>query len=274
MGVLALKPEEKEEIFEIIEKITGTYQQGKYRRKILATNVARRITAAGFDNLEEYLKYTWSNKSEMAEFVSALTIHTTNWFRENKHYIRLEDHLVKGGFKLSNEKFKLLSAASSSGEEAYSFGLVLEHFRNMVPGFDYEIVGRDIDPISVAAANRGIYKINDDIAKIKSEFQRFLLKGSGKTSGFFTLDKEIRDRTRFEVRSLTELQPDNEEQFDWVVCRNVLIYFKPDDVDVIIRRILAKVKPKGMLVLGSAEAIDPQKFGLSAAGTSCYFRKL
>ncbi len=273
MGTLNFTEEEKDIIFSVAEKITGTCQTGKYRRGILVTNVARRMTATNCQDLEQYFELVWSDAAEMAEFISSLTIHTTNWFRESNHYQRLEEILTREGFNLDGEKFRLLCAASSTGEEVYSFGLVLENMRRLVPGFEYEIVARDIDPISVEKAKKAIYKLNDDFKKIKDNYRRFLMVGSGKTKGYFTIDKEIRARIRFEVRSLLEPIDENNKDFDWVVCRNVLIYFKPDDVEKIIRRLMTQIKPTGMLVLGSSESIDPKKYDLHSVGNSSYVRK-
>jgi chemotaxis response regulator CheB/chemotaxis methyl-accepting protein methylase len=272
VSTINFNEEEKEIIFTIAEKITGTCQTGKYRRGILVSNVARRIMATRTTDLEQYLEVVWSNPEEMAEFISALTIHTTHWFRENNHYQRLEQILTREGFNLDGEKFRLLCAATSTGEEAYSFGLVLENMRRLVPGFEYEIVARDIDPVSIAKARKGVYKVNEDLKKIKENYRRFLLFGSGKTKGFFTIEKDIRQRIRFEIQSLTDPIDDKEQPFDWVVCRNVLIYFKPDDVEKIIRKLMTQVKPAGTLVLGSSESIEPKKYELASVGNSSYVR--
>ncbi len=272
MNTINFSEEEKEIIYSIAEKITGTCQTGKYRRGILASNIARRIMATRTSDLEQYLEVVWSNPEEMSEFISALTIHTTHWFRENNHYQRLEQLLAREGFNLDGEKFRLLCAATSTGEEAFSFGLVLENMRRLVPGFEYEIVARDLDPVSVGKAQKAIYKITDDLKKIKENYRRFLLFGTGKTKGFFTVDKDIRNRIRFEVRSLVDPVDDKEPLFDWVVCRNVLIYFKPDDVEKIIRKLITQVKPAGTLVLGSSESIEPKKYELHSVGNSSYVR--
>ncbi|OQW50560.1 MAG: hypothetical protein A4S09_01850 [Proteobacteria bacterium SG_bin7] len=272
MNTINFNEEEKEIIFSIAEKITGTCQTGKYRRGILVSNIARRVTAMRCSGLEQYLEIVWSNPDEMGEFISALTIHTTHWFRENNHYQRLEQILAREGFNLDGERFRLLCAATSTGEEAYSFGLVLENMRRLVPGFEYEIVARDIDPVSIAKAEKAIYKVSDEIKKIKEIYRRFLLFGTGKTKGFFTVDKDIRDRIHFEVRSLVDPVDTSEQLFDWVVCRNVLIYFKPDDVEKVIRKLITQLKPAGALVLGSSESIEPKKYDLESLGNSSYVR--
>lgn len=272
MNTINFSEDEKEIIYSIAEKITGTCQAGKYRRGILVSNIARRIMATRCADLEQYLEVVWSNPDEMAEFISALTIHTTHWFRESNHYQRLEQILTREGFNLDGEKFRLLCAATSTGEEAFSFGLVLENMRRLVPGFEYEIVARDIDPVSIGKAQKAIYKINDDLKKIKESYRRFLLFGTGKTKGLFTVDKDIRNRIRFEVRSLIDPVDSNEQPFDWVVCRNVLIYFKSDDVEKIIRKLITQVKSAGTLVLGSSESIEPKKYELHSVGNSSYVR--
>ncbi len=52
---------------------------------------------------------------------------------------------------------KCVCAACSTGEEVYSFALLLEEFRRVHPKFDYRILGTDIDGLSLATAERAVY---------------------------------------------------------------------------------------------------------------------
>src|SRR5690349_4295540 len=85
-----------ETIYELTEEITGTCQEGKFRKSILVNNVRRRMDHHGIVDLKEYLRLVKAEKSEADCLVSALTIHTTSWFREPKQYEVLEKRISEG----------------------------------------------------------------------------------------------------------------------------------------------------------------------------------
>ena len=270
---LSLSGEEREMVFLLASQLTGTCQEGNFRHEILVTNVVRRMHKVRAESLEDYLEYVERHPKEMPHLLSALTIHTTNWFREKPHYQNFVGLLQKFRKEQPGKKFTMLSAACSTGEEVWSFGLVCEDFRSKNPGFEYEIHGRDIDPVSVAKAKKCIYN-QTAMGDIPPEYKRFVLKGSGKTQGLFTLDKEIRKRCHFGPRSLTEEAHAGDPSYDYVVVRNVLIYFSPQEVEQIIQRLLKSLGPKGVLTVGHSEAIDYRKYGITLLGNSTYSKEL
>ncbi|RZA11195.1 MAG: hypothetical protein EOP10_33485, partial [Proteobacteria bacterium] len=160
-------------------------------------------------------------------------------------------------------------AGCSSGEEGFSISLVLEKVRLEHPHFEYRIEGWDVDPVSVATANRAIYP-NTAISTIPLAFRSLLLMGSGKTKGYFTLDKAMRQRCLFKQRSLLIPSEMNFERFHVIFCRNVLIYFKADQVQTIIHSLINRLYPRGLLILGHSEAIEAKAYRLESSGNSCY----
>ena len=81
-----LTEQERDFVFALIEKVTGTCQQGQYRREVLAANVERRIRYVGANSLSSYLAAATEDPKEGDLLMSALTIHTTSWFRESPHF--------------------------------------------------------------------------------------------------------------------------------------------------------------------------------------------
>lgn len=265
----SLTTEEREMVYLLASQLTGTCQEGNFRHEILVTNVLRRMHKVNVSTLEDYLEYVEDHPKEMPFLLSALTIHTTNWFREKPHYDRFTGLLSDFVKKHPGETFKMLSAACSTGEEVYSFGLVLEEFAQKNPGFSYEVYGRDIDPVSVKKAERCVYPIAG-LKDIPTNYNRFLLKGTGKTEGLFTVDKKIRSNCHFRPRSLTDESPSGDPKFHYVVCRNVLIYFSPEEVDQIVKRLLASLTDDGVLTVGHSEALDYRKYQVISEGHSTY----
>lgn len=261
-----------ETIYELTEEITGTCQEGKFRKSILVNNVRRRMDHHGIQDLKEYLRLVKAEKSEADYLVSALTIHTTSWFREPKQYEILERRISEGISTYRQRPLRVLCAACSTGEEVYSFALVLERLREFYTGFDYKIDGYDIDPVSVKVGEKGIYRTESGLKDISDPHKRFILVGNGKTEGFFTLTKGIRDRCKFGVRSLKDKIAAT-EIYDIVICRNVLIYFKTDEAQSIVKDLVAQMDESGMFITGTSEAVVAAGLDLTNLGSSCFVRK-
>ena len=196
--------EEEEKIYSLAEKIVGVSQQGSYRKDILVSNIERRLEETGRKSLYDYLVYVKKNEEEYCNFVSALTIHTTNWFRELPHFDKMEGFLRD---KLSKDKSSItvnvLSAACSTGEEVYSLAMLLELIRKSFFHFDYRVYGFDIDPVSVNNGDKGIYPIGV-IDTIPPKYHDYIRRGKDRAKDYFSVCKEIKNKCSFfEIYQIT-----------------------------------------------------------------------
>lgn len=264
MVVESFKPEEKEQIYAMAENVTGNCQSGSYRRDIIISNVLRRVQVKKAATLQEYLQSAIANDQEFAQLLSAFTIHTTEWFREMPHYKKFEA-MLSDKFK-GLKKFRMQSGGCSTGEEVYSFGLVLENHRLAHPGFDYEYQAFDIDPVSVDLAKKALYPMKD-YAKIPNNFQPQAKKMAGEDT--FSPDNNIKVRTKFFTDNLMKLQSLS-PQFEVIVCRNVLIYFTPENVKQIIGKLVERLVKGGVLVIGHSDSVDAKVFNLKSLGNSMF----
>lgn len=265
-----LTASERSLLLKLVEELTGGTQTAHSRHENLVTNVERRMQTLGLQRLNDYLQHVRNQPKEMTFLISALTIHTTSWFRENPHFVAFQELLLDALDK--NEVFKVWCAACSTGEEVYSFALQLEEFRRVHPKFDYRILGTDIDAVSLAVAERAIYsKRNMDFHVLR--YKAHILEGSGKTADYFTLSKEIRDRVTFRQHDLRQAVTQKDGPFNICICRNVLIYFSPSTVGQVITNLLMNVRPDGYLMLGHSESVNGADFGLTQLGHSVYTRK-
>ncbi len=251
---LLLSNEDQERLYQWVEKLTGTYQQGGYRKEILVRNVERRMQELGYQRLADYIEHTGSDPIEHDLFLSAITIHTTFWFREIPHFELMDEYLK------NKNKVSIWSAACSTGEEVYSLALLCEEYRTKNPHFEYRISGSDLDPCSVEKARKAIFK-TESLKEIPKRYHRYFETGSGPYSGNTRLVKEIRSRCHFFSQNLADgLFPKN-EFYDVIFCRNVLIYFHPDAVAKIIEKLRDQLQENGLLVLGHSEVrVEPPPY--------------
>jgi two-component system chemotaxis response regulator CheB len=267
-----LSDEDRDFVFLLIERVTGTSQQGVYRREVLAANVERRIRYVGAQSLRAYLMYAMKDPSEEELLISALTIHTTSWFRETPHFHKFEAIIRQKIIDQKLTSVRVLCAACSTGEEAYSIAFTLEHIRKAFPGFEYHVHGTDIDPLSVAEAIRGIYG-EVAFSLIPEPYREFCLVGTGAKRGFFAPSREVRSRCSFAVADIRTLGGEHRDSFDCIFCRNVLIYFKPEDIGTLVRGLLNALRVDGTLILGHSEAIDAGRYGIRFLGDSTYSKR-
>ncbi|MFK7873845.1 MAG: protein-glutamate O-methyltransferase CheR, partial [Oligoflexales bacterium] len=245
-------PKEQEDIFSLVEKISGTKKASKDKPHVFLNNIKRRMVEVNISNLYDYISYAKKNQNEYDHLVSSLTIHTTHWFREPRHFSLIENEVIQS---FSKKKIRVLSLGCSTGEEVYSIALTLDKLRLLHPGFDYEVYGYDIDGVSVKKAVKCIYK-DDGFEKIPEELKGNVLLGSGKTQGLMTLSKNIRERCHFDVMNALKIQTNDIGLFDIVFCRNMLIYFTTDQVQSIVRNLVNKLKVGGILCVGHSEDVS------------------
>lgn len=259
-------------LFTFIEELTGTCQEGRFRKEILGKNIIRRMDELKIKSLSDYLRFAQEDKAEGKILISSLTIHTTFWFRESPHYDALAEHAMSFAQSGIHGVYRFWSAACSTGEELYSAGLILEMVRRKHPAFEYELYGTDIDPISVETGLKALYRA-DAFQQIPGEYHSLVLVGTGRAEGWFTLSPEIRKRTKFTTNNLSASNwAVSALKFDWIMCRNVLIYFSETTAFKIVERLFEHITPEGRLCLGHSEILSQLPKGMAFVGTSCYSR--
>ncbi len=256
---------DKELIYQLAQKLTGAHPEGTYQIGIFLTNIKRRMQESGCEDLSSYLELVKTDSTEHSHLVSALSIHTTSWFRENPHYVILQKILLN---RTETTPFSMWSCATSTGEEVYSFALLFEEFRRFHSTFNYHVLGTDIDPISLESARRAIYDQKNLNGPV-SYYKKHIRIGSGKTEGLFTFSSEIRQRCQFKLHDIRE-HLTTQNSFDLIVCRNVLIYFPANQVREIITYLIQCLRPDGHLILGHSEMIDHQSYNLVLRGHAVY----
>jgi chemotaxis methyl-accepting protein methylase len=260
-----------EDIFNLAEKLIGVGKEEKFKKQILIRNVTNRMIKTKKATLDEYLQFADRDKSEYQKLISSLTIHTTNWFREETHFTHLREEVIKkvSEFDIHNP-FKVLCAASSTGEEVYSLSMMLETIKKEYPTFEFKVNGFDIDPVSIQKAKASIYSMKK-IEEIDKKYHSFIEKGMGDNHGSFRIIEEIKSKCNFNVGNILETHKIIHHQYHQIFCRNCLIYFSPDKVEKILVSLMGHLTDTGILTLGVSEAIfDPKLLGLQMVFPSSY----
>lgn len=240
---------------------------GDAKQQLVTTRLKKRLRIHGFASFDDYARLltqtTHGPERQMA--VDLLTTNETYFFREASHFDTLRSNVLAHHSK--ERLFRVWSAASSSGEEAYSIAMVLDdYFGDRVK---WEIFGSDISSRIIEKAREGLYQAQRIDAIPKPYLKRYCLKGKGQFEGFLLIDKKLRDKTRFEEINLTKPLPDI-GLFDVIFLRNLLIYFDNPTKEKIIRNLESKLRPGGILYIGHSESLKGMDLPLTLVAPTTY----
>ena len=203
--------------------------------------VAQRSEATRHGTSEEYFLLLKSSPVERQKLLSSVIIPETFFFRHVESFTALADW-AKSRRKVP---IRILSAACSTGEEAYSIAMCLLD-AGFAPG-QLIIDAWDVNAPSIAAARRGYYTANAFRAVDLSWRDRYF-RPSGQG---WIINQELRDLVHFREGNLFALN--EEAAWDVIFCRNVLIYFSLERQKNLADRLGRALAPDGMLFLGPAE---------------------
>jgi chemotaxis protein methyltransferase CheR len=187
------------------------------------------------------------------DVVEAMTTNESFFFRDDKPFLHFRTQALPRlvAARPPGGPLRVWSAASSSGQEAYSLAMIVAEATAMLAGRKVEIVGTDIARDQLARAREGIYS--------QFEVQRglpvqMLMRYFRKNESNWHLTDTIRGMAQFrEFNLLSDLRPLG--RFDIVFCRNVLIYFDQPTKARVLEAIALLLAPDGLLYLGGAETV-------------------
>jgi chemotaxis protein methyltransferase CheR len=147
--------------------------------------------------------------------------------------------------------------------------MFLKHnLKKMDPSFDFKIFGSDIDPASVEVGRNGVYHM-EEVKKIPSIYLKDnWLQGKGDISSFYKIKEDIRSKCTFDSVNLFELEKKVTEKFDVIFCRNVFIYFKPEQVKILSEKMISMLEPWGVFITGTSESLASHRLNIKMLAPS------
>ncbi|HWR76873.1 MAG TPA: protein-glutamate O-methyltransferase CheR [Thiobacillus sp.] len=234
------------------------------KKALVAGRLAKRLKHHGLDSYGAYFQLLSRHQDEVQVAVDLLTTNETFFFREPKHFDFLRDRILPG--HPPGRPFRVWSAASSSGEEAYTLAMVLAERLGEAA---WEILGSDICTRVLAKARTGLYPMERTRGIPAASLRAYCLKGVGSQEGCFMIDPVLRRRVSFAQINLNERLPEVGE-FDVIFLRNVMIYFQAETKRQVVARLLAKLRPGGFFIVGHSESLNGLTQGLETVAPSIY----
>ncbi len=242
---------------EYIYKLTGIYFT-ETKKYLLEGRVSKRMTANGIHTFEQYLdliKNPVTSQKELPQLFEAITINETYFFRSEQQVEALEKILIPEILKkkTGSNVFKIWSAASSTGEEAYTMAMVItERIKPMFPNIQFQIVGTDINNAVIDSARNGLYR---EYA-IRNVPPNYMQKYFTKNGDLYQLSDSIKRMVSFQYLNLYDTQGMKQMQnFDVIFCCNVLIYFDTASKQQVVAYLYDSLNKNGYLFIGYSESL-------------------
>jgi len=236
------------------------------KKALVCGRLSKRLQQRQMKSYSEYFRLLSSGEDarEVQMAIDLLTTNETYFFREPKHFDALRQHALAS--RAGNRNFRIWSAASSSGEEAYSMAMVLA---DCLPEDSWEVHASDVSMRVLEQARTGLYPSTRTTHIPREYLRRYCLKGNGQHEGMVLVDRKLRSRVQFMQVNLNETLP-KLGLFDMIFLRNVMIYFNQDTKRQVVERILSTLKPGGIFIIGHSESLHDISSAVQQVSPSIY----
>jgi chemotaxis protein methyltransferase CheR len=246
-----IKNEEIDILLNDVSEIYG-FDFTEYSRASICRRVNRLFLLDRFPSFAEFRYRLKRDPEYIKRFIEQITVTVTEMFRDPGFYKHLREHVLPA---LGTYPFiRIWHAGCSTGEEVYSMAILLKEANLFSKSLLY---ATDINPEVLEKASQGVYPIS----VMKQYSENYILSG-GKNdfSSYYTanydsvkLDESLSSRIIFSTHNLVSDHSFN--QFQLIVCRNVLIYFDKDLQAKVFNLFDESLDTLGFLALGSKETL-------------------
>lgn len=234
---------------------------------IIERAVRQRSIASQAPSADEYWRTLQGSQDEQQALIEAVIVPETWFFRYPESFATLAKLASKRLAEINNLRaLRILSLPCSTGEEPYS--IVMALLDAGLQPHQFKVDGMDVSPLSVEKARRALYGKNsfrgDDIA---FRDRHFMAEGDG-----YRLNSRVQELVRLQVGNL--LDPAllaGEPPFDFVFCRNLLIYFDQPTQKQVFEVLKSLTHVDGVLFIGPAEGGLLGRLGMRSIGIAQSF---
>ncbi|MBC7962298.1 MAG: protein-glutamate O-methyltransferase CheR [Steroidobacteraceae bacterium] len=255
---MAISDKDFEQLRDFIYNLCGMYFHAT-KKYFLESRLTRRMEATATKSVQDYYLLLRSPRGteEIKYLMDEVTTNETYFFRNVPQLAALETKLlpeiVEAKNKMGFRKLRIWSAASSSGEEAYTMAMILlEKRTTLLKDWIIEIVGTDINETVIAQAKEGIYNAYS-VRNIPDVYRRKYIR---EDNGKFILSPEVKKFVTFNKLNLYE---DSKmifmKSFDFIFCANVLIYFDTASKSKVVQHFYNNLQPYGYFFVGQSESL-------------------
>ncbi|MEC9464198.1 MAG: CheR family methyltransferase [Myxococcota bacterium] len=264
----SLSDEAFDEVRDSVLSTTGVFVLPEQKPQV-AERLLRLATELSMDSLGDLIAALRGSDKKIRDRVTESVIATdTSFFRDLSAYRYLRSTVGPRIASARREKkLRVWCGACSTGQEAYSISIMLDHAMPQFKGWDIKIFATDISTNSILKARKGLFAEHEIEAGIT---ERILKKHFEQEDDHWRIARRHSDRIQFEVHNLLEdwgeIGP-----FDIIFLRNVLCYFEDRHRKRLVDKLGRVMLPDTYLFLGAKERIRQRRYVLrSDPHDACY----
>jgi len=254
----------------VYEKSGISLHSGK--RALVTARLQKLLRRSGLTTFREYLRFLEADKSgaELTAMLDAIATNHTAFFREPQHF----DFLAKIVLPALREKSDIepiyaWSAACSSGEEPYTIAMTAfeqfgDHARRRM-----HILASDLSTKALTRAAAGVYKTERVDTIPRHLVLKYFDKQPAAQPGTVRICEAVRRLVEFRQLNLLEAAPRG-RHFDFIFCRNVLIYFDRTVQQRVVAQLEERLAPGGYLFTSHSESLNGLRHGLTWVAPAVY----
>ena len=214
----------------------------------LETIIIQRMNQCKIEDLEVYCTLVKNSREELSELLEVAVIPETWFFRDIKPFEIIYKKIKQRLNENSSSLLKILSIPSSTGEEPYSLAMYL-----IDKGIDesrFTIDAVDISTRALQCAEQGLYGNNSFRGKHYHAYQN---KHFTKEGDFHKINHNISNKVKFYKLNILHNNALLKNKFDFMLCRNLLIYFDIQTKLTAFKNLSNCLKDDGYLFIGHSE---------------------
>jgi chemotaxis protein methyltransferase CheR len=253
-----------EKISKLVYASSGIALNPDTKQTMVMMRLQKRLRTGGFSTVGDYLRFMESDRSgrELRSMLDVLTTNHTSFFREPKHFeVLSEDVIGRLVDRPASQPINGWCAACATGEEAYSIIATVMERLGDPPRQRFRLLASDLSSRALETAQAGVYATERIDQVPKQTLRRFFERGVGEQQGLVRVKRETRQQIEF--RRLNLIEADLlRERFDFIFCRNVMIYFDAAARQRVVSRLEQHLAPGGYLFVSQSESLSGVTHGL------------
>jgi chemotaxis protein methyltransferase CheR len=226
----------------------------------LQRRLAHRVNHLALKSYRAYYRYLLRGKEggrELQKLINSITIHQTAFFRHSEQFELLAGLVlpqVMAG-KKTVKTLRIWSAGCATGQEVYSIAMTVREMFEGDSEWDIKILGTDIGTDVLKLAYQGRYAAGD-LKEVPSEYlEKYFRIDTGEKGESYAITESLKENILFRRLNFIESRFPFSNPVDIIFCRNVMIYFDPEDKRKLIDRFFRLLAPDGFLFLGASESL-------------------
>jgi len=257
----------------VYERSGITLHDGK--RALIVARLQGRVRRGGFRSFGAYLRHVEQDASgdALTGLLDAICTNHTSFFREPAHFdflagTALADLRARAGTR----RLEGWSAACSTGEEPYTLAITLREALGPEAAREVGLMASDLSTKALDAARRGVYRTDRVTGVPPAILRGYFEKGLGAQQGLARVRRDLRERIEFRRLNLLELPPLG-RAFDFIFCRNVMIYFDAHVQQRVVDALERVLVPGGYLFISHSESLNAVRHPLQWVAPAVYRKR-